>query len=321
MWRGHLAGIQAESQVTDLCDPLAGFCQHAHAGAYVRHLAVDGHTEAQLAHVQETVAAYPDGAWAVHVVVLGLKIAPAVEHLYPVVLAVGYVDESVGVHGDVVRDRELARVHARAAPAHDVLSIGRKTMDGRVLISIAYQQVPRARVDGDIGRHVKRAPGVRGGRDPGLAYGHEHLSVRGHLSDCVPEVVGRVEGIFGTQGDRMGIGEQPLAPARDECAVALEDDHRVIAPGEDVDAVVGADRNARDLVPPDAGRGLCPLGVVEVRMCSLSKLYRGSHSTPPARIGLIISGAGPLWECRRLWPRRRCRNLAAQPSLAGPRRC
>jgi hypothetical protein len=50
------------------------------------------------------------------------------------VLAVGDVDKTVGVRGDV--DVELARIGAWLAPARDQLAVGRKLVDPGVAIPI-----------------------------------------------------------------------------------------------------------------------------------------------------------------------------------------
>jgi len=52
----------------------------------------------------------------VQIVPLGFELAVAVEHLNPVVLAVGDVNPAVGVATNVVRDVELAGIGARLAP-------------------------------------------------------------------------------------------------------------------------------------------------------------------------------------------------------------
>src|ERR1700759_5107000 len=59
----------------------------------------------------------------VQIVPLGFELAVAVEHLHPMVFAIGNVQPAVGIAADVVRDVELPGVGARLAPGHDPLAV------------------------------------------------------------------------------------------------------------------------------------------------------------------------------------------------------
>src|SRR5919198_535649 len=63
------------------------------------------------------------------IVPLGFELAVAVKYLHPVVLAIGYIEPTIGVAADIVRDVELARIGARLAPGHDQLAVGRVFVD------------------------------------------------------------------------------------------------------------------------------------------------------------------------------------------------
>src|SRR5882672_2326489 len=73
---------------------------------------VDFSRGAAFADIDERVAPgrHAHAVWPVQIVPLGLEPAVAVEHLDPMVLAVGYVEPAVGIAADIVRDVELAEV-------------------------------------------------------------------------------------------------------------------------------------------------------------------------------------------------------------------
>jgi len=90
-------------------------------------MAVDRLHRTELADVADRAFArrHEQAARAVQVVPLRLVLAVAVEHLHAMVLAVGHVDPTVGIAGDVVRDVKFARVRTRRAPRHQQLAAGR----------------------------------------------------------------------------------------------------------------------------------------------------------------------------------------------------
>src|SRR5438105_4417457 len=75
------------------------------------------------------------------------------------------------------------------------------------------------------------------------ADGQENLAIGRAFAHGVVAVIGAIEIVFGIDGEPMRAGEHPLAPACDEITLAVEHDHRMDAPVEDVDAVLAVDCN------------------------------------------------------------------------------
>src|SRR5207237_10461590 len=84
----------------------------------IRPVAIDLAARPALADVAERVAPVTEAhaVRAVQVVPLRLPFAVAVEHLHPMVLAVGDIEPALGIAADVVRDVELAGVGAGLDP-------------------------------------------------------------------------------------------------------------------------------------------------------------------------------------------------------------
>src|SRR6267142_5123476 len=89
-------------------------------------VAADGSGWADFADVADRLVTiwHVEAARAVQVLPLRLVSAVAVEHLDPVVFAVGDIDPAVGVAADVVNDVELALAGSGLAPRHQQFAIG-----------------------------------------------------------------------------------------------------------------------------------------------------------------------------------------------------
>ena len=70
----------------------------------------------------------------------------------------------------------------------------------------------------------------------------------GALAHGVIAVVGAVEIVVRVDVQAVRAAKQPLAPALDEAAVAVQHHHRVLAAIEHVDAVLAVDRDRADSV-------------------------------------------------------------------------
>lgn len=70
------------------------------------------------------------------VVPLRLVFAVAVEYLDAVVLAVGNIDEAVGVGCNIVDDVELAGIGAGFAPGLQQLAVGRIFVDAGIAVAV-----------------------------------------------------------------------------------------------------------------------------------------------------------------------------------------
>src|SRR5713101_5322404 len=88
------------------------------ARAEIRDVAADSCGWADFADVADRLVTiwHVEAARTVQVLPLRLVSSVAVEHLDPVVFAVGDIDPAVGVAADVVRDVELALIGAGLAP-------------------------------------------------------------------------------------------------------------------------------------------------------------------------------------------------------------
>jgi hypothetical protein len=93
----------------------------------------------------------------------------------------------------------------------------------------------------------------------GDAEGQQHLAVEGAVPDRVVAVVGQPQGLVGRHVDAVGAMEHALAPGAQEVAVAIQHDHRVLAPIERVDAILLVDAHRGDVgVEFLPRRQLCP---------------------------------------------------------------
>ena len=135
-------------------------------------------------------------------------------------------------------------------------AVGVEDVDPGVAVAVGHVQpaVGRGRRVGD---HVERPgrpfDGVRPGHEPGVG-GHAGRAERAQERAVGPEdaqrvvhVVGAVHGVVGADADPMRVGEDALAPGVEEAAVAVEDQHRVLAPAEGVDTVGGVGGDAGHL--------------------------------------------------------------------------
>src|SRR5271168_2306435 len=86
----------------------------------------DGGGRADFADIADRLVTvwHVKAAGAVQVLPLRLVLAVAVEHLDPVVFAVGDIHPAVGVAADVVDDVELAFAGAGLAPRHQQFAVG-----------------------------------------------------------------------------------------------------------------------------------------------------------------------------------------------------
>ena len=180
------------------------------------------------------------------------------KNLDAVVLAVADVQVAVAVGGDVVDDVELAGVGARSAPRLDQLAVRRVFVDAAVAVPVGDEQAAVRGVDGDVSASVEGITAVQLRRFVRDADGHDDLAVQRALPDGVVAVVRAVQGVVRPGGDPVSTAENSFSPRLDEIAVLVEDDHRVVAPAEDVHVVLGVSHDAGHLPPADSGRRLLP---------------------------------------------------------------
>ena len=233
---------------------------------------------------------HEDAAGAVQIVPLRLVPAVAVENLDPMILAVGDVNPTVGVAGDVVRDVELTGVGARAAPGQQHPPVGRVFVDTRVAVAIRNIDVALRR-HGGMGAAVERLSAHVRSRFPSSAQGEQNLAVKGALADRVVGIVGQPEGFIRRNEHTVRRGKQTLTPGAQEIAVAVEHDHRVFAAVEDIDIVPGIDTDSADLLERPAGR---QLGPVFDRFVGVVAVPQGHHVRSPPCSGASLAWAGGI---------------------------
>src|SRR4029077_12627229 len=107
-------------------DTLALAVNDGQARAQVWNPAIDRHARTEFAddEIWMRAAAAMQRARTVQIVPLRFIFAAAVEHLYAMVLAIGDIDEAIGVGCDIVHDVELARIGAGLAPAFEQPAVG-----------------------------------------------------------------------------------------------------------------------------------------------------------------------------------------------------
>jgi hypothetical protein len=136
-----------------------------------------------------------------------------------------------------VRNIELARVGAGLAPRQQELPVRRELVDARIAVAVGdVELAPRGQ--GGVRAAVERLTAHVGPRRSGHADGQQHLAVEGAVADGVVAVVGQPERVVGRHVHAVRAAKKPLAPGPQEVAVAVEDDHRVRAAVERVDAVL-----------------------------------------------------------------------------------
>ena len=185
----------------------------ADARADIRPVLVDLAGRAAFADIEERVAAgrHAHAVRPVQIVPLGLELAVAVEHLDPVVLAVGDIEPAVGVAADVVRDVELAGIGAGLAPRHQQLAVGRVFVDARVAVAVRDVEVALRR-QGGVGAAVERLAAHEGLGLAGDAERHQHLAVERAFAHRVVAVIGQPDRVVRARYGRRAAGGTRLRP-------------------------------------------------------------------------------------------------------------
>src|SRR6266542_4724564 len=204
----------------------------------------------ELTHVERAAvlgAVHEEAAGTVEVVPLALVLAPAVEDLHAMVLAIGDVDEAVAVGDEVMRQVEVPRAGARLAPGHDVRTVRRVLVDARVAVAVRDEEEPALRADRDMRGTVEGLAALECRGLVGVADGQQACAVRRELAHGVLEIVRQPHHSIGIDRDAVRSAHLSLAPRAQERAVPIEDDDGMLAPREAEDIVPGVHRHARDL--------------------------------------------------------------------------
>ncbi len=212
------------------------------------------------------------------VIPLRLVFAVAVEHLDAVVLAVGDIDETVGVGCDVVDDVELAGIGARFAPGLDQSAVGREFVDAGIAVTVRDVDFALGRERG-VGAAVERLAAHEGRRLVRDADRQQHFAVGRAFPHRVVAVIGAIEIVLGVDVQSMRAIEQAFAPARDEIALAVEYHHRVGAAVEDIDAVLAVDRDRGDVCEIPSLRQLRP--ILHHAVAVFARAENGRHVCSP----------------------------------------
>ena len=110
-----------------------------------------------------------------------------------------------------------------------------------------------------VGAAVERLVAHEGRRGAGHAERHQHLAFQRAAPDGVAAVVGEVERLVRADMDAVGARILSLTPGPQEIALAVEDDHRVLAAVEHIDLVPAVHRYGRDIAKLPAVGQLRPV--------------------------------------------------------------
>ena len=138
--RQEFADLDSGRRLTKPADQLAVMIDNADARTEVGDITADRGGRANLADIKDRLAPvrHAQTARAVQVLPLCLELAVAVEHLNPVVFAVGDINPTIGVTADVVHDVEFAFAGAGLAPRQQEPPVGRVLVNPRVAIPVRY---------------------------------------------------------------------------------------------------------------------------------------------------------------------------------------
>ena len=127
---------------------------------------------------------------------------------------------------------------------------------------------------------------------PGMPMVSSTLPSGVHFLDGVVAVVGAVEIVVGVDVQAVRTREQPLAPALEEVALAVEHHHRVLATIEHVDVVLAVDRDRADVGQVPALGELSPVLHHPIAMFAGPQ---NGHASPPR----FASRCGDCRKCKR----------------------
>src|SRR5581483_3237073 len=208
------------------------------------------------------------------IVPLPLILALAVEHLPAMVLAIGDVDVTRVVGGDVVHELELARIGARRPPREQQLAVGRVLVHARVLVAVRHVDLALRR-ERRVRAAIERVAAEAWRLDVRPSDRHQHLAVGRALAHRVSLVVGEVEHVVGTDRGAMRVGEADvLAPRAQKLALAIEYDDRIGAAREHVHVVFAVDAHRCAVLVAHARRQLAPSLEHLVAIGALTENYR-----------------------------------------------
>ena len=167
----------------------------------------------QLADVEPPAGAVDEEpARAVEVVQLSLVAALRVEDLDPVVLAVGYVDQALGIRGDVVRQVEAAGIGPGVAPREDVPPLGIVLVDAGVPVAVGDVEVSGVRAERHVRRLIEGLAPLEARRFVRVPDRQEQPPLGRELADRVLQVVGQPHRVVRADRDPVGPPHQSLTP-------------------------------------------------------------------------------------------------------------
>src|SRR5215471_7400859 len=197
---------------------------------------------------------------AMDVVPHGNELAVRVKDLDAMAFPTRDVDVVLVVDDHIVRPDELPRIDARRAPGEQVPPLRGEFMDSAVAIAVRDIQMPRDWRYRHMGWPVEGIALPFRGRIIGAAQGHKQLAIQGKFLHRVYAIIHTVDHIIRADMDAMRTGaEHVLVPGAQEVAIAIKDNHRVLAAVEDVHVVLGVHRDASHVDELPARRELFPI--------------------------------------------------------------
>src|SRR5215469_3180185 len=118
MWREELGWPHPRPQPAQPCNALTGMIDNRHSRSEIGDMATDRLHRSQFANVADRTLArgHEQPARPMQVVPLGLVFAIAIEHLDPMVLAIGNIHPTIRIARNVVSDVELTRISTWRTP-------------------------------------------------------------------------------------------------------------------------------------------------------------------------------------------------------------
>jgi len=123
-----------------------------------------------------------------------------------------------------------------------------------IAVAVGYVEFGCLRVQGNVGATVEGVSAHEGRRLAADAQGEDDGAVKFALAHGVVAVVGQIDAVVGPHRDAVSPRVDTLAPGAEEITVLFEDDHRVLAPVENVYVFLGVNSDCGALfVRPTVG--------------------------------------------------------------------
>src|SRR6266849_137969 len=168
----------------------------------IGNVTADGSGWADFADVADRLVTiwHVEAARAVQFLPLRLVSSVAVEHLDPVVFAVGDIDPTIGVAADVVDDIELTLASSGFAPRRQQFTVGRVFVDAGIAVTVGNIDLA-FRGERRVGTAVERLTAHKRRWLAGNAELEQDLAVQSDLAYEMSAIVGQEHCVVGSHMD------------------------------------------------------------------------------------------------------------------------